>query len=154
MHFTDVSISVYCLLLRMEWWCWVRLTDTRRNTSHLCFTSPSKPPLCFQRAACLYSAVFLFVSSHLAKSCTETSLQTSWRPVAQTVAWFLKGCTSQGSELKFAKCVCVCVWVGCQREMTYLWHVQTVERLAKSLCVFECLQQPVSSRMSVSSVVI
>lgn len=35
-------------------------------------------PQFFKRAACLYSAVFsFFVSSHLAKSCTETSLQVS-----------------------------------------------------------------------------
>lgn len=76
-------------LCRMEWWCWVPLTDTRRSTSRLCSTSPSNRTSTLvlhtafrEQHECFLLGFFFLIllfskSSCLAKSCTETSLQAS-----------------------------------------------------------------------------
>lgn len=88
---------IFFSLCRMEWWCWVQLTDTRKNMSLLCSTSLSErqrgcTTVLLESSLFVFCCFFLFLPSHLAKSCTETSLQVSSRPMA-VACLFFKGCT-------------------------------------------------------------
>jgi len=101
----DLSV-VSC---RMESWCWVRLTGTRRSTSPPCCTSPSKPPgssmVLWEQHVFIFLVSFL-LSSYLTESWTETSWQASHQPVAVCLC-FCKGCTTvyKGLWTEVAKCV-------------------------------------------------
>lgn len=64
-----LSSLLLCFLCRMESWCLAQLTDTRRNTWLLCFTSRSKPHL--ECSTVHFESSMFVVSLLLAKSCTD-----------------------------------------------------------------------------------